>query len=151
MVRPPVVSPVVSPLQTPPNLDGRTVRETLCPIPARRHGLVWKRFMDSPTSPHMCKAKAVDKTSDRWYNQDEKESNRPIDDYLPIATYRLYPIDCKNMMLGRILVLPGYRRKGIGRMTVASAEKWAKEFGYKNIVFEHGTISMPHIPTENRR
>ena len=59
-----------------------------------------------------------------------------IDDYLPVATCRLYPIDCENMMLGRIVVLPEYRGKGIGRMTVESAEKWAKELGYKKIVLE---------------
>ena len=59
-----------------------------------------------------------------------------IDDYLPVATCRLYPIDRENIMLGRIVVLPEYRGKGIGRMAVASAEKWAKELGYKNAVLE---------------
>lgn len=59
-----------------------------------------------------------------------------IDDYLPVATCRLYPLDHENIMLGRIVVLPEYRGKGIGRMAVESAEKWAKELGYKKAVLE---------------
>ena len=59
-----------------------------------------------------------------------------VDDYLPVATCRLYPIDNESMMLGRIVVLPEYRGKGIGRTAVAEAEKWAKEMGYKKAVLE---------------
>lgn len=59
-----------------------------------------------------------------------------VDDYLPVATCRLYPIDHKSIMLGRIVVLPEYRGKGIGRTAVAEAEKWAKELGYKKAVLE---------------
>lgn len=59
-----------------------------------------------------------------------------VDDYLPVATCRLYPIDHENIMLGRIVVLPEYRGKGIGRMAVAEAEKWAKELGYEKAVLE---------------
>lgn len=59
-----------------------------------------------------------------------------IDDYLPVATCRLYPIDDERMMLGRIVVLPEYRGKGLGRTAVVSAEEWAKELGYKKAVLE---------------
>lgn len=59
-----------------------------------------------------------------------------VDDYLPVATCRLYPIDHESIMLGRIVVLPEYRGKGIGRTAVAEAEKWAKELGYKKAVLE---------------
>ena len=59
-----------------------------------------------------------------------------VDDYLPVATCRLYPIDHESIMLGRIVVLPEYRGKGIGRTAVAEAEKWAKEMGYKKAVLE---------------
>ena len=59
-----------------------------------------------------------------------------VDDYLPVATCRLYPIDNESIMLGRIVVLPEYRGKGIGRTAVAEAEKWAKELGYKKAVLE---------------
>lgn len=42
-----------------------------------------------------------------------------VDDYLPIATCRLYPLDEEHIMLGRIVVLPEYRHQGIGTRVVA--------------------------------
>lgn len=59
-----------------------------------------------------------------------------VDNYLPVATCRLYPIDNESIMLGRIVVLPEYRGKGLGRTAVEEAEKWAKEQGYKKAVLE---------------
>ena len=37
-----------------------------------------------------------------------------VDDYLPVATCRLYAIDNERVMLGRIVVLPEYRHQGLG-------------------------------------
>ena len=54
-----------------------------------------------------------------------------IDDVLPVATGRLYPINEKEMMLGRIVVLPEYRHQGLGSLVVQEAELWAKELGYQ--------------------
>ncbi len=59
-----------------------------------------------------------------------------VDDFLPVATCRLYPVEGKSMMLGRIVVLPEYRRQGIGTMVVQEAEKWAKELGCEKAVLE---------------
>ena len=59
-----------------------------------------------------------------------------VDDYLPVATCRLYPIDESHMMLGRIVVLPEYRHRGIGSLVVREAEQWARELGYKVAVLE---------------
>lgn len=59
-----------------------------------------------------------------------------IDDYLPVATCRLYPIDADHMMLGRIVVLPEYRRRGLGTKVVEAAEEWAREQGYTTAVVE---------------
>ena len=56
-----------------------------------------------------------------------------MDEYLPIATCRIYAIDPTTVMLGRIVVLPEYRRQGLGTRVVREAEKWAKELGYKEI------------------
>ena len=39
-------------------------------------------------------------------------------------------------MLGRIVVLPDYRGKGVGTLVVKEAEKWAKELGFKTAVVE---------------
>ena len=59
-----------------------------------------------------------------------------VDDYLPVATCRLYAIDSERVMLGRIVVLPEYRHQGLGTLVVAEAEKWAKELGYRTAVVE---------------
>ncbi len=59
-----------------------------------------------------------------------------VDDYLPVATCRLYAIDDERVMLGRIVVLPEYRRQGLGTRVVEEAEKWAKELGYQKAVVE---------------
>ncbi|MBP5513674.1 MAG: GNAT family N-acetyltransferase [Bacteroidaceae bacterium] len=59
-----------------------------------------------------------------------------VDDYLPIATCRLYPLDEEHIMLGRIVVLPEYRHQGIGTRVVAEAEEWAREMGFKVSVVE---------------
>ena len=39
-------------------------------------------------------------------------------------------------MLGRIVVLPEYRGKGIGALVVKETEKWAEELGFKTAVVE---------------
>ena len=59
-----------------------------------------------------------------------------IEDFLPIATCRMYPIDDFRMMLGRIVVLPEYRHQGLGTKVVQAAEQWSKEQGYKKVVVE---------------
>ena len=59
-----------------------------------------------------------------------------VDDYLPVATCRLYPIDDSSMMLGRIVVLPEYRRQGVGTHVVRAAEEWARQLGYATAVVE---------------
>ncbi|MBO4785770.1 MAG: GNAT family N-acetyltransferase [Prevotella sp.] len=59
-----------------------------------------------------------------------------VDDYLPVATCRLYAIDEKQVMLGRIVVLPEYRHKGLGTLVVSEAEQWARELGFNTAVVE---------------
>ena len=54
----------------------------------------------------------------------------------PIATARMYPLDDRRMMIGRVVVLPEYRRQGIGTMVVAECEAWAEELGYTKTVVE---------------
>ena len=66
-----------------------------------------------------------------------------VDDYLPIATCRLYPEDDSHMMLGRIVVLPEYRRQGIGTLIVREAEAWAKEQGFSVAVVESRDNKIP--------
>ena len=66
-----------------------------------------------------------------------------VDDYLPIATCRLYPEDDERMMLGRIVVSPDYRRHGIGTQVVKEAEVWAKELGFTTVVVESRDNKIP--------
>ena len=54
----------------------------------------------------------------------------------PIATARMYPIDENSMMIGRVVVLPEYRRQGIGTMVVYACEEWADEEFYAKTVVE---------------
>jgi GNAT superfamily N-acetyltransferase len=51
--------------------------------------------------------------------------------------------DDKKVMLGRVVVLPEYRNKGIGTFVVKEAEKWAKELGFHTAVVESRDNKMP--------
>ena len=70
-----------------------------------------------------------------------------IDDYLPVATCRLYPIDESQMMLGRIVVLPEYRHQGLGTAVVKAAEEWARELGFTTSVVESRDNKMHFYET----
>ena len=58
------------------------------------------------------------------------------DNDFPIATARMYPLDPKSVMIGRVVVLPEYRHQGIGTMVVTECECWAEELGYSKAVLE---------------
>ena len=61
-----------------------------------------------------------------------------VDDYLPVATFRLYPEDEECMMLGRVVVLPEYRRRGLGtRVAVESRDN--------KIPFYESMGYVPHL------
>ena len=58
------------------------------------------------------------------------------DDDFPIATARMYPLDDTRMMIGRVVVLPEYRHRGIGTMVVCECEDWAEDLHYSRTVLE---------------
>lgn len=66
-----------------------------------------------------------------------------MDDFLPVATCRLYGLDQQHVMLGRIVVLPEYRHRGLGTLVVKEAEDWAKELGYTTAVLESRDNKIP--------
>ena len=80
-----------------------------------------------------------------------------VDDYLPVATCRMYAVDSARMMLGRIVVLPEYRHQGLGTWVVQEAEKWAKELGYQTAVVESREnkvgfyASMGYVPDYSQK
>ena len=59
-----------------------------------------------------------------------------LDDGYPVATCRFYEINDKEVILGRVVVLPEYRGKQLGRKTVRAAEDWIRESGYKRIIID---------------
>lgn len=56
-----------------------------------------------------------------------------LDDGYPVATCRFYETAPGRVTLGRVVVLPEYRAKGLGRMVITEAEKWIGELGYRAI------------------
>lgn len=58
------------------------------------------------------------------------------DNEFPIATARMYPLDRSRMLIGRVVVLPEYRRLGIGSMVVTECECWAEDLGFSKTVVD---------------
>ena len=56
-----------------------------------------------------------------------------LDDLYPVATCRFYDAGGDTVNLGRVVVLPEYRGRGLGEKAMEEAEKWIRELGYKNI------------------
>ena len=54
----------------------------------------------------------------------------------PVATARMYPLDDTSVMIGRVVVLPEYRHRGLGTKVVLACEEWAEELGYGKAVLE---------------
>ena len=59
-----------------------------------------------------------------------------LDDEYPIATCRFYEIRPGCVLVGRVVVLPEYRRKQLGRRVIKEAEQWIRECGYKEIYID---------------
>ena len=62
------------------------------------------------------------------------------DDDFPVATCRFYPLDEKSAMIGRVVVLPEYRGKGLGKRVIKEAEKWLCELGNLKSVIESRNV-----------
>ena len=59
-----------------------------------------------------------------------------LDDGYPIATCRFYEAGLMSVILGRVVVLPEYRGKGLGEMVVSEAELWIAEKGYREVIID---------------
>lgn len=62
-----------------------------------------------------------------------------LDDGYPVGTCRFYEIDEGKVSLGRVVILPEYRKRGLGALVVSEAEQWAKELGYHIIEIDSRT------------
>ncbi|MDO4804267.1 MAG: GNAT family N-acetyltransferase [Lachnospiraceae bacterium] len=65
-----------------------------------------------------------------------------LDGLFPIATARFYELDDKTVMIGRVVVLPEYRGKGLGSMTIKAAEEWIRELGYRHIRIDARDVAV---------
>ena len=66
-----------------------------------------------------------------------------LDHDFPIATARMYRLDDKSVMIGRVVVLPEYRHQGIGTKVIQECERWALELGYQKAVLESRDNKIP--------
>jgi len=60
----------------------------------------------------------------------------------PIATCRFYAVDEASAMIGRVVVLPEYERKGLGRMAVLAAQQWMTELGFQKALVESRDVAL---------
>ena len=65
-----------------------------------------------------------------------------LDRGYPVATCRFYPLDAARVMLGRVVVLPEYRGRSLGRRVVAEAEAWIAELGFSRVEIESRTVAV---------
>ncbi|MEE1189124.1 MAG: GNAT family N-acetyltransferase [Acutalibacteraceae bacterium] len=59
-----------------------------------------------------------------------------LDDDFPVATARMYPLPDRRMVIGRVVVLPEYRHRGLGTQVVGECEAWARELGFDKAVLD---------------
>lgn len=59
-----------------------------------------------------------------------------LDGGYPIATCRFYELGGGKVMVGRVVVLPEYRGRGLGLAVMREAEKWIRELGYTAVKIE---------------
>lgn len=64
------------------------------------------------------------------------------DQDFPVATCRFYELDADSAMIGRVVVLPEYRGKELGRRVIDEAEKWLVELGYTHAVVESRDVAV---------
>ena len=64
------------------------------------------------------------------------------DDDFPVATCRFYPLSEQEAMIGRVVVLPEYRGKGLEMRVMKEAEAWLSELGFQKAVIESRDVAV---------
>ena len=59
-----------------------------------------------------------------------------LDEEFPVATCRFYALGAAAALIGRVVVLPEYRGRGLGTMLMREAEAWLRELGFRTAVVE---------------
>ena len=65
-----------------------------------------------------------------------------LEEGYPVATCRFYEINQNSVMLGRVVVLPKYRGRKLGRRVVREAERWIEECGYQEIIIDSRVVAV---------
>ena len=79
------------------------------------------------------------------FDEHDNDATRYIvltEDAFPIATCRFYEAGEKRAMIGRVVVLPEYRGKGLGQRVILEAEKWLSELGFARAAVESRDIAV---------
>ena len=66
-----------------------------------------------------------------------------LDDGYPVATCRFYENAPGSVILGRVVVLPEYRGRGLGRRVVEEAERWIGELGFREVAIDSRIVAVP--------
>lgn len=90
---------------------------------AKQHGITMRREFDAHDTP------------------DTKYIVLTDDDF-PVATCRFYPLGDRCAMIGRVVVLPEYRGKGLGRRVMEEAESWLYDLGFTTAVVESRDVAV---------
>lgn len=90
---------------------------------AKQHGITLRREFDEHDTP-------------------DTEYIVLTDDDFPVATCRFYPLGEDAAMIGRVVVLPEYRGKGLGARVIEEAEKWLRELRYIKAVVESRDVAV---------
>ena len=90
-------------------------------------------------------AKQHNITLDKEFDSRDRPDTKYIvllDDFFPVATCRLIPLEGAVAEIGRVVVLPEYRGKGLGARVVEEAEKWLSELGFKEVIVESRVVAV---------
>ena len=90
---------------------------------ARQHGITLRREFDEHDTP-------------------ETKYIVLTDDGFPVATCRFYALDWASAMIGRVVVLPEYRGRGLGKRVMQEAESWLSDLGYTLAVLESRDVAV---------
>jgi len=90
---------------------------------AKQHGITLRREFDEHDTP-------------------ETKYIVLTDGDFPVATCRFYPLDESSAMIGRVVVLPEYRGKELGKRVIEEAEYWLRELGYARSVVESRDVAV---------
>lgn len=65
-----------------------------------------------------------------------------LDDGYPVATCRFHASGEDRVQIGRVVVLPEYRGRGLGARVIAEAERWIAEGGGREVEIDSRVVAV---------